>query len=145
MLDALLDAEPDDQALAVIGVCLTQLHRCDPAWAGGHVDTLLSLESAWRPARVWLAHGKPDAALLVRLNRTGLWRVLCEPDGEGSSYRVLLVLLDDAEPLGAAGGVLAGLAGCPGGEVAVSVMLSQLATYTARSESSEVTERAVGL
>ncbi|MFI8794356.1 hypothetical protein [Streptomyces sp. NPDC055105] len=145
VLEALLGAEPDDQALAVIGFCLTQLHRCDPAWAAGHVDTLLPLEPAWRPARVWLAHGKPDAALLARLDRTGLWRVLCEPDAEGSFYRVLLALLDDAEPLGPAGEFLAGLASCPGGEVAISAMLSQLATYTARSESGEVAERAVGL
>ncbi|MFE5399616.1 hypothetical protein ACFQ9U_34280 [Streptomyces sp. NPDC056568] len=145
-LETLLGAEPaDDQALAVIGFCLALLHRCDPAWTAGHVDTLLPLEPAWRPARVWLAHGKPDAALLARLNRPGLWRVLCAPDAEGAHYRVLRALLDDAEPLGPAGEFLAGLAGCPGGTVAVSAMLSQLATYTAGSESGEVTERAAGL
>ncbi|MFF9127914.1 hypothetical protein ACF09J_32445 [Streptomyces sp. NPDC014889] len=145
VLEALLGAEPDDQALAVIGFCLTQLHRCDPVWAAGHVDTLLPLEPAWRPARVWLAHGKPDVALLARLDRTGLWRVLCEPDAEGSHYRVLLTLLDDAKPLGPAGEFLAGLAGCPGGEVAVSAMLSQLATYTVHAENGKVAERAAGL
>lgn len=144
-LEALLGAEPDDQALAVIGFCLTLLHRCDPAWTADHVDTLLPLEPAWRPARVWLAHGKPDAALLARLDRTGLWHVLCAPDAEGSLYRVFLALLDNAEPLGPAGEFLAGLAGCPGGAVAVSAMLSLLATYTARSESGEVAERAAGL
>ncbi|MGW0581155.1 hypothetical protein ACWD25_35605 [Streptomyces sp. NPDC002920] len=145
-LETLLGAEPaDDQALAVIGFCLTLLHRCDPAWTAGHIGTLLPLEPAWRPARVWLAHGQPDAALLARLDRTGLWRALCAPDAEGAHYRVLRVLMDDAEPLGPAGEFLAGLAGCPGGAAAVSAMLSQLATYTARSESGEVTERAAGL
>ncbi|MDH6630202.1 hypothetical protein M2271_008056 [Streptomyces sp. LBL] len=145
-LEALLGAEPaDDQALAVIGFCLTLLHRCDPTWTADHIDTLLPLEPAWRPARVWLTHGKPDAALLPRLDHTGLWRVLCAPDAEGSLCRVFLPLLDNAEPLGPAAEFLAGLAGCAGGAVAVSAMLSQLATYTARSESGEVTERAAGL
>ncbi|MGF2213767.1 hypothetical protein [Streptomyces albidoflavus] len=143
--EGLLGADPDDQALSVIGFCLTQLHRCDPAWAAGHMDTLLPLEPAWRPARVWLAHGKPDTALLARLDRTSLWHVLCEPDADGPLYRVLLALLDDTEPLGPTGEFLAGLTSCPGGEVAVSALLSQLATYTARSESGEVAERAAGL
>uniref|UniRef100_A0AAU1UMH8 Uncharacterized protein n=1 Tax=Streptomyces sp. NBC_00119 TaxID=2975659 RepID=A0AAU1UMH8_9ACTN len=144
-LEALLGGEPDDQALAVIGFRLTVLHRCDPAWTAGHGDLLLSLEPAWRPARVWLVHGKPDAGLLARLDRTGLWRVLCSPDAEGSLYRVFLALMDNAEPLGPAREFLAGLAGCPGGDMAVSAMLSQLATYTDRSESGEVTERAAVL
>ncbi|MER5662796.1 hypothetical protein [Streptomyces mirabilis] len=142
VLEDLLGAEPDDQALAVIGFGLGQLHHCDPGWVTDHADVLLPLEAAWRPARSWLARGKPDPALLAQLDRVGLWQALCAPHAEGALDRVFLALLDEAEPLGPAGVFLAGLAGCTGGDQAVCVMLSRLATYTARAGSGEVAERA---
>lgn len=142
VLEELLSSEPDDQALAVIGFGLTQLHRCDPAWTTAHADTLLSLDAAWRPARSWLTHGRPDPALLARLDRAGLWHALCVPHAEGALDRVFLALLEEADPLGPPGEFLAGLAGCPGGDEAVSLMLSRLATYTARAGNAEVAGRA---
>lgn len=142
VLEELLGADPDDQALAVIGFGLGQLHRCDPGWVTDHADTLLSLDPAWRPARSWLTHGKPDPVLLARLDRAGLWQALCAPHAASALDRVFLALLDEAEPLGPAGEFLAGLAGCMGGSEAVSVTLSRLATYTARAGSDEVAERA---
>ncbi|MET8982609.1 hypothetical protein ABZX85_44230 [Streptomyces sp. NPDC004539] len=120
VLEELLGAEPDDQALAIIGFGLGQLRHCDPAWVSAHADTLLSLESAWRPARTWLIHGRPDPVLLARLDRAGLWRALCAPRAEGALDQVFLALLEEDEPLGPAGAFLAGLAGCPGGGAAVS-------------------------
>ncbi|MFJ8787054.1 hypothetical protein [Streptomyces sp. NPDC102476] len=144
-LEELLGAEPDDQALAVIGFCLAQLHHHDPAWTTGHADTLLSLDHAWRPARVWLDLGRTDAALLARLERTSLWRALCVPGAEGALDKVFLALLDDADPLGPAGEFLVRLAGCPGGTEAVSEMLSRLAAYTADTASIEVAEQAAAL
>ena len=145
VLEELLGDEPDDQALAVIGFCLTQLNRCDPAWSAAHADPLLALDGAWRPARSWLSHGRPDPVLMARLDRTSLWEVLCAPHAKGAVDRVFLALLDEAEPLGPAGVFLAGLAGRPGGSEAVSVMLSRLATYTARTAHDEMTVRAVGI
>ncbi|WP_329317848.1 hypothetical protein OIE77_42545 [Streptomyces sp. NBC_01715] len=142
VLEELLGADPDDQALAVIGFGLGQLHHCDPGWVTDHADALLPLEAAWRPARSWLARGKPYPALLARLDRAGLWQALCAPHVEGALDRVFLALLDEAEPLGPAGAFLAGLAGCTGGDQAVCVMLSRLATYTAHAWSGEVAERA---
>ncbi|MET9221722.1 hypothetical protein ABZX65_23545 [Streptomyces sp. NPDC003300] len=144
-LEGLLGAEPDDQALAVIGFCLTQLHVCDPVWTAAHTGSLLSLDAVWRPARVWLAHGRPDSSLLARLDRTGLWCAMCASDAEGPIDRALHALLDEAEPLGSAGEFIAGLAGCPGGDEGVSTMLSRLATYTARAGSGEVAGRAAVL
>ncbi|MEU9397987.1 hypothetical protein AB0D86_49485 [Streptomyces sp. NPDC048324] len=144
-MEELLGAEPDDQALAVIGFCLTQLNRCDPDWIAAHAGLLLALDEAWRPARSWLSHGRPDPVLLARLDRTGLWEVLCAPHAKGALDRVFFALLDEGEPLGPAGVFLAGLAGRPGGSEAVSVMLSRLATYTARTARDEVTERAAGI
>jgi hypothetical protein len=145
VLEELLGAERDDQALAVIGFCLAQLHHCDPGWVTAHADTLLSLETVWRPARGWLTHGKPDPDLLAQLDRAGLWHAVCAPHAEGALDRVFLALLDEAEPLGPAGEFLAGIAGCPGGDQAVCVMLTRLATYTARADSGEVAGRAVGI
>ncbi|WP_328687586.1 hypothetical protein OHA74_55425 [Streptomyces phaeochromogenes] len=144
VLEELLGAEPDDQALAVIGFGLAQLHQCDPVWVTDHADALLSLDAVWRPARSWLAHGGNDPALLAQLDRVGLWQALCAPLGEGALDRVFLALLNEAEPLGPAGVFLAGLAGCAGGVEAVSMMLSRLATYTTRhaGAGSEVAERA---
>ncbi|MGP2442407.1 hypothetical protein [Streptomyces sp. JW3] len=142
VLEGLLGSEPDDQALAVIGFGLSQLHHCDPGWVTAHADTLLSLDPSWRPVRSWLTHGRPDPAVLARLDRAALWQVLCAPHAEGALDRVFLALLDETEPLGPASEFLAGLAGCTGGDEAVSVMLSRLATYTARTDSSEVAERA---
>ncbi|MFK0287979.1 hypothetical protein ACIQVL_46985 [Streptomyces sp. NPDC090499] len=144
-LEELLSAEPDDQALAVIGFCLAQLHRHAPVWTTCQADTLLSLDHVWRPARVWLTHGRPDAALLARLERTGLWHALCVPQAEDALDKVFLALLDDTEPLGPAGQFLAHLAACPGGAEAVSTMLSRLATYTAHMASSDVAEQAAAL
>jgi hypothetical protein len=145
VLEELLGAEPDDQALAIIGFSLGQLHHYDPDWVTDHTDTLLPLDPAWRPARTWLTHGRPDPVLLARLDRVGLWQALCAPHAEGALDRVFLALLDVSEPLGPAGEFLGGLAGCPGGCEAVSVMLSRLATYTARTDSHEVAERAAGI
>ncbi|MFD7137324.1 hypothetical protein [Streptomyces sp. NPDC059894] len=142
VLEGLLGSEPDDQALAVIGFGLSQLHHCDPGWVTAHADTLLSLDPSWRPVRSWLTHGRPDPAVLARLDRAALWQVLCAPHAEGALDRVFLALLDETEPLGPASEFLAGLAGCTGGDEAVSVMLSRLATYTARTDSTEVAERA---
>ncbi|MEU6071059.1 hypothetical protein ABZ864_43110 [Streptomyces sp. NPDC047082] len=145
-LDELLSAEPDDQALAVIGFCLSQLHQCDPAWTTDHADTLLPLDAAWRPARSWLTHGRPDHDLLARLERTGLWDALCAPHAEGALDRVFLALLDATEPLGPIGQFLTGLVGLPGGCEAISLMLSRLATYTARlSEPDEQPARAAAV
>ncbi|MCC9711840.1 hypothetical protein E4N62_45505 [Streptomyces sp. MNU76] len=145
VLEELLGAEPDDQALAVIGFGLGQLHHYDPGWVTDHADTLLALDEAWRPARIWLTHGRPDPVLLARLDRAGLWQALCAPHAEGALDRVFLALLDEAEPLGDAGEFLTQLAGRTGGSEAVSVMLSRLATYTARAESSTVAGRAAAI
>ncbi|MFE7854087.1 hypothetical protein [Streptomyces sp. NPDC057403] len=144
-LEELLSAEPDDRALAVIGFCLARLHRHAPDWTTGHANKLLSLDHVWRPAHIWLTHGRPDAALLARLERTGLWHALCVPGAEDALDKVFLALLDDTEPLGPAGQFLAHLAACPGGAEAVNKMLSRLAIYTAHMASSEVAEQAAAL
>ncbi|MET8977392.1 hypothetical protein ABZX85_17400 [Streptomyces sp. NPDC004539] len=132
ILQALLSADADDQALAVIGFCLRQLHHADPRWTAAHAGPLLALDAPWRPARSWLTRGRPDHALLARLDRTGLWDALCAPQAEGALDKTFLALLDDTTPLGPAGTFLTGLADRPGGPEAVSVLLSRLATFIAR-------------
>ncbi|RZB13607.1 hypothetical protein StrepF001_43170 [Streptomyces sp. F001] len=145
VLEELLGAEPDDQTLAIIGFGLGQLHHCDPAWVTDHADTLLSLDPVWRPAHSWLTHGRPDPVLLARLDRAGLWQALCAPHAESALDRVFFALLDETEPLGSAGAFLAGLADRTGGDKAVSVMLSRLATHTAHAGSHAVAERAAAI
>ncbi|MFJ9591082.1 hypothetical protein [Streptomyces acidicola] len=81
-LEELLGAEPDDQALAVIGFGLGQLHHYAPGWVTDHADTLLALDAAWRPARTWLTHG-PVRTTRRRSPRPGLPR----PPGRGRAPR----------------------------------------------------------
>ncbi|MFJ2607990.1 hypothetical protein ACIO13_23900 [Streptomyces sp. NPDC087425] len=97
VLEELLGAEPDDQALAVSGFSLGQLHHYAPGWVTDHADPLLSLKESWRCARIWLTHGRPDSVLLARPDRAGLWRALCAPHAEGALDRVFLALLDEVE------------------------------------------------
>ncbi|MCQ6556998.1 hypothetical protein NPS70_27995 [Streptomyces sp. C10-9-1] len=135
VLDPLLTDEPDDQALGVIGLALSQLCQADSAWTDRHADSLLTLDTTWRPARSWLVWGhQPDHQLLARLERSRLWDVLSgrkasgEGEGEGPLDKTMVALLQESMPLGRAEEFLAGLAGRPGGAEAISTMLSRLAT-----------------
>jgi hypothetical protein len=128
VLDAVLHGDPDDQALAVIGLCLTQLRRRAPQWADAQAAALYTLDEPWRPARTWLTHGALDNGLLKLLDREPLQHVLCETDAHEPRQRALLALLDPAEPLGPPRTFLASLAVLDGGAAAVSSILSSLAS-----------------
>jgi hypothetical protein len=146
LLDAVLDGDPDDQALAVVGLCLTQLRRRAPVWADAHAAALYALDKPWRPARTWLTHGTPDNGLLTLLAPAPLQHVLCHADAHEPRQRALLALLDPAEPLGPPRTFLASLAAIEDGEAAVSSILSSLA-YASRQWATrpELIERACTL
>ncbi|WP_331732783.1 hypothetical protein OG613_48615 (plasmid) [Streptomyces sp. NBC_00015] len=131
VLDAVLDGDPDDQALALIGHCLTELHGRAPRWTDAHAAALYALAEPWRPARTWLTHGTLDNGLLKLLDPAQLQHVVCDTEAHEPRKRVLLALLDTADPLGPPRTFLASLAALGGGEAAVSSILSSLA-YASR-------------
>ncbi|WP_436763129.1 hypothetical protein [Streptosporangium sp. V21-05] len=126
-LDQILKSAPDDQALAVIGFCLTQLVNSDPAWAAAHTTDLFALDHRWRPAHTWLRYGTPSPDLLARLKRDDLYTELCAPNNVGVLERVGLALMRDANPLGSARVFLTELTAHDGGSAAVSALLKRLA------------------
>ncbi|WP_329347154.1 hypothetical protein OG226_51365 [Streptomyces sp. NBC_01261] len=127
VLTGLLEEEPDDQALAVIGFCLGQLAHVDAAWAEEHADRLYALDAPWRAAAAWLRHGHPYAGVLARLNRVALLQAAAGPEGIPVLDKIILVFLDGSEALGPPPALLAELAAQDGGPPAVSEMLSRLA------------------
>lgn len=127
VLEEILNSEPDDQALAVVGLCLTQLRRRAPAWADARAGVLYSLDEDWRPARTWLTNGSADRDLLKRMDHERLRQLLCDTDSDEPRHKVLIGLLDPAEPLGPTGAFLTALAGLASGADVVSSILSSLA------------------
>jgi len=127
LLARLLEEEPDDQALAVIGFCLGQLAHVDAAWAEEHADRLYALDTPWQAAATWLLHGRPHAGVLARLDRAALLKAAAGPEGIPVLDKIILVFLDGSEALGSAPALLAELAAQDGGPPAVSELLSRLA------------------
>lgn len=127
VLTRLLQDEPDDQALAVIGFCLAQLTHVDAAWAEEHTDRLYALDTSWRPAVTWLRHGHPHSGILARLDRTALLQAEAGPDGAPALDKIILSFLDGSASLGPAPALLAELAAQDRGPEAVSELLSRLA------------------
>ncbi|QUX26879.1 hypothetical protein KGD83_16030 [Nocardiopsis akebiae] len=145
-LETLLNSEPDDQALSVIGFRLSQMNQADPHWVTDYAAALLSLDSEWRPARSWLTRGRRDNALLAQLDRIGLWNAMCVPQAGGAIDKAFCALLDEAKPLGPTDEFLIGLADQQRGPRAISTLLSRLATSIIRvSEPGEWPARAAAV
>ncbi|MGI5262269.1 hypothetical protein [Streptomyces angustmyceticus] len=146
VLARLLEGEPDDQALSVIGFCLGQLVHVDAAWAEEHADQLCTLDAPWRPAATWLRHGRPHSGILARLDRTALLQTAAGPDGIPTLDKIILSFLTGSEALGPAAVLLTELAAQAGGPQAVSELLSRLAQAVIRcEETSPWPERAAAL
>lgn len=127
VLARLLEDEPDDQALAVIGFCLGQLADGDAAWVEEHADQLYALDAPWRPATTWLCQPRPHTGVLARLDRSALLRAAAGPDNAPVLGKIILSFLDGSEVLGPAPALLTELAAQDGGAQAVSELLSHLA------------------
>jgi hypothetical protein len=134
VLSQLLEGEPDDQALAVIGFCLGQLAHVDAAWVEEHADRLYALDAPWRPAAAWLRHGRPHTGILARLDRAALLQTAAGPDGIPVIDKIILSFLAGSEALGPASALLARFAAQEGGPEAVSELLSRLAGAVIRCE-----------
>ncbi|MGA6172577.1 hypothetical protein ACPEIF_20305 [Streptomyces sp. NPDC012600] len=146
LLARLLEGEPDDQALAVIGICLAQLTCADGDWAEEHACQLYTLDAPWRPAAIWLPHGRPLSGILARLDRPALLRAAAGPGGIPTLDKIMLSFLDGSEALGPAPALLTELAAKDGGPQAVSELLSRLAQAVIRcEETSPWPERAAAL
>ncbi|XUZ26872.1 hypothetical protein ACQVDT_18755 [Streptomyces sp. RMIT01] len=146
LLTRLLEDEPDDQALAVIGFCLGQLTHVDAAWAEEHADRLYSLDAPWRPAATWLRHGRPHTGVLARLDRTALLQTAAGPDGIPAIDKIILAFLNGSEALGPATVLLTELAAQDGGPQAVSEVLCRIAGALIQcEETSPWPERAAAL
>ncbi|MFF0018734.1 hypothetical protein [Streptomyces sp. NPDC005374] len=127
VLGRLLADEPDDQALAVIGMCLGQLADVDAAWVEEHAEPLYALDAAWRPAAAWLRQPRPHAGILAHLDRAALLQVAAGPDDAPVLGKIIVSFLDGSQVLGPAPALLAELAAQDGGVQAVSELLSHLA------------------
>ncbi|MFI1765326.1 hypothetical protein ACH41H_25150 [Streptomyces sp. NPDC020800] len=134
VLDRILDAEPDAQALAILGRCLSQLVHADPAWADERSDVLFALDAPWRPARVWLRCGWPHSLLLARLDRAALLEAGAEAEADPVIAKVALALVDGSQALDPVGGLLSTLADQKDGAAAVSRVLSVVGSYAVRCE-----------
>ncbi|RSM99054.1 hypothetical protein [Streptomyces sp. WAC 01420] len=134
VLARLLEGEPDDQALAVIGFCLGHLAHVDAAWAEEHADQLYTLDAPWQPAATWLRHGRPHSGILARLDRTMLLQTAAGPDGIPTLDKIILSFLTGSDALGPAPALLTELAAQAGGPQAVSELLSRLAQAVIRCE-----------
>ncbi len=134
VLARLLEGEPDDQALAVIGFCLAQLAHVDAYWAEEHADQLYPLDVPWRPAATWLRHGRPHSGILARLDRTMLLQTAADPDGIPTLAKIILSFLTGSDALGPAPALLTELGAQAGGPQAVSELLSRLAQAVIRCE-----------
>ncbi|NEE23015.1 hypothetical protein G3M58_93270 [Streptomyces sp. SID7499] len=134
VLARLLEGEPDDHALAVVGFCLAQLAHIDAAWTEEHADQLYALDAPWRPAAAWLRHGRPHSGILARLDRTALLQTAAGPDGIPALDKIILSFLTGSEALGPAPALLTGLAAQADGPQAVSELLSRLAQAVIRCE-----------
>ncbi|MCX4911929.1 hypothetical protein [Streptomyces sp. NBC_00878] len=146
VLARLLADEPDDQALAVIGMCLGQLADVDAAWVEEHAEPLYALDAPWRPAATWLHQPRPHASVLACLDRTALLQAAAGPDSAPVLGKIILSFLDGSEVLGPAPALLAELAARDGGLQAVSELLSHLAQAVIRcDQASPWTERAAAL
>ncbi|MFD7757233.1 hypothetical protein [Streptomyces sp. NPDC059757] len=147
LLTRLLQDEPDDQALAVIGFCLAQLARVDAAWSGEHAERLFILDTTWRPAVTWLQYGQPQTTVLTSLDRSALLQAAAGPDGVPVLDKIILAFLDDPEALDPSPAtLLAELAARDGGPHAVSELLSRLAGTVIRCEEASLwPERAAAL
>ncbi|GHH27173.1 hypothetical protein [Streptomyces lanatus] len=146
VLTRLLEDEPDDQALAIIGFCLGQLTHMDAAWAEEHTDRLYALDTPWRPTATWLRQGQPHTGVLARLDRSALLRAAAGPGGIPVLDKIILSFLTGSEALGPALALLTELAAQDGGPQAVSELLSRLAQAVIRcAETSPWPERATAL
>ncbi|KUM68157.1 hypothetical protein AQI84_39165 [Streptomyces griseorubiginosus] len=146
VLAGLLEGEPDDQALAVIGFCLGQLAHVDAAWAEKHADQLYTLDAPWQPAATWLRHGRPHSGILARLDRTALLQTAAGPDGIPTLDKIILSFLTGSDALGPTRALLTELGAQTGGPQAVSELLSRLAQAVIRcEETSPWPERAAAL
>lgn len=146
VLTRLLEGEPDDQALAVIGFCLGQLAHVDAAWVEEHADRLYTLDTPWRPATAWLRQGRPHTGVLARLDRAALLQAAAGQDGIPTLDKIILVFLASSEDLGPGPALLAELATQDGGPQAVSELLCRLAqAVIGCEEASPWPERAAAL
>lgn len=146
VLARLLEGEPDDQALAVIGFCLGQLEHVDAAWVEEHADQLFTLDAPWRAAAAWLRHGRPHNGILARLDRTALLQTAASPDGIPTLDKIILSFLTGSDALGPAPALLTELGAQAGGPQAVSELLSRLAQAVIPcEETSPWPERAAAL
>ncbi|WP_143660006.1 hypothetical protein [Streptomyces sp. WZ.A104] len=146
VLARLLEGEPDDQALSVIGFCLGQLVHVDAAWAEEQADQLCTLDAPWRPAATWLQHGRPHSGILARLDRTALLQTAAGPDGIPTLDKIILSFLTGSEALGPAPALLTELGAQADGPQAVSELLSRLAqAVIGCEETSPWPERAAAL
>ncbi|MFE3106857.1 hypothetical protein [Kitasatospora indigofera] len=126
-LAQLLVADSDDQALAIIGFCLTQLDHFDPAFTAAHAEPLYALDKLGSPAHSWLVWATPSSAIVARLDRTRLLGLLRSSGQDQAMDKVVFALLDPEEPLGPIGALLEELAALEDGTEAVSELLSRLA------------------
>ncbi|MFF7043713.1 hypothetical protein ACIP4T_09835 [Streptomyces massasporeus] len=146
VLARLLEDEPDDQALAVIGIGLGQLADVDAAWVEEHAEPLYALDAPWRPAAAWLRQARPHAGVLARLDRTALLQAAAGPDNAPVLGKIILTFLDGSQVLSPAPALLAELAARDSGLQAVSELLSHLAQAVIRSDqASPWPERAAAL
>ncbi|MFF4590455.1 hypothetical protein [Streptomyces sp. NPDC001388] len=136
-LDAILDAAPDDRALAAIGWDLTPLHRYAHRWFADHRAELLSLDETWRPARTWLKHLPVNVDVFGQIDPDQLQALLCSPDIDREAFRCAHAFLVAPDVLGPIEGFVSALAQRDAGPAAVSRLLSRAARILPKDGSEE--------
>lgn len=136
-LDAILDAAPDDRALAAIGWALTPLHRHARRWFADHRAELLSLDDTWRPARTWLKHLPVNVDVFGQIDPDRLQALLCSPDIDQEAFRCAHAFLIAPDVLGPIEGFVSALAQRAAGPAAVSRLLSRTARILPKDGSGE--------
>ena len=136
-LDAILDAAPDDRALAAIGWDLTSLHRHASRWFDDHRAELLSLDEMWRPARTWLKYRPVDVDVFGQIDPDQLQALLCSPDIDQETFRCAHAFLITPDVLGPIEGFVSALAQQAAGPAAVSRLLSRTARILPNDGSGE--------
>lgn len=136
-LDAILDAAPDDRALAAIGWDLTPLHRHARRWFAGRRAELLSLDETWRPVRTWLRHLPVSVDVFGQLDAGQLQALLCSPDIDREASRCAHAFLVAPDVVGPIDDFVVSLAQRDTGPAAVSRLLSRTARILPKDGSGE--------
>ncbi|MBK3584356.1 hypothetical protein JHN49_11685 [Streptomyces sp. MBT57] len=136
-LDAILDAAPDDRALAAIGWDLTPLHRHANRWFADRRAELLSLDETWRPARTWLKYRPVNVDVFGQIDPAQLQALLCSPDVDQEASRCAHAFLVAPDVLGPIEGFVSALAQRDTGPAAVSRLLSRAARMLPKDGSGE--------